>query len=549
MAHLLVENGRFRGRSFPLRPAETVLGRNAYLREILSDDLGISREHVAIRLDHDGYALRDLGSRRGTWVNGMPLEGRHLLRDRDRIQLAGMTLLFFHEAPCGESRASLSSSAAWKVSLSDDVASTLERQVDVGDETSTPAGGKDFLTALRKMIGALTSTDDPDQILESLLQAFFQVFPKAQRGFVGTLGKDSTLLPAAVSFRQEGPEAQVPVSRHLANLAIGERKATLVRDAITDSKLDGSESVFANEIRSVMCVPLFDAGGEPLGIVQLDTPFPDQHFDQDDLQLLADLAPQAAFALKFRQLHNRVVDFIRLEHDLQVAKSVQERLMPQSDPAIDGYTFFRHYRAARVLGGDFYDFRSLPDGRLGIVLADVEGKGIPAALYVAKLATELRHLLEEEEHLPRLVQRLNDSFTEEEGGRFVTLLLLVLDPRSHTVLLVNAGHWDPVLRRASGEVECVGGDTRGRPVGVFPGETYNLCQFSLQPDEALVIFSDGFTDATNGHEEPFGHDRVLQAIRTAKTGDIGPTLVDCVGGYIAGAEQTDDMSLIVIRRV
>ena len=225
----------------------------------------------------------------------------------------------------------------------------------------------------------------------------------------------------------------------------------------------------------------FDTDDQPLGIIQLDTPIPNEHFNQHDLQLLADLAPQAAFVLKFKQLHSRVVDMVKIENDLKIAKNVHERLMPQMDPQVDGYAFYSYYRAARILGGDYYSHSNLPGGRLAIVLADVEGKGIPAALFVARLAAELRHLLCEDDSLTRIAERLNDSFAEDDEGRYLTMLVLELDPQSHTVSFVNAGHWDPVLRRRDGQVQCVGREAGGRPVGMFTHETYQSAELKLAP--------------------------------------------------------------------
>jgi serine phosphatase RsbU (regulator of sigma subunit) len=300
-----------------------------------------------------------------------------------------------------------------------------------------------------------------------------------------------------------------------------------------------------------MCVPFYDEEGKPLGIVQLDSPIPGDQFREEDLHLLANLAPQAAFVLTFDQLQQQAVAKREIDGDLEVARRVQESLMPAEPPTIANYEFYSFYRAARLLGGDFYTYIAMPDGRLAIVLADVAGKGIAAALYVARLSGELRHLIRSGETPSSVASLLNDSFVTDAEQRFVTLILLVLDPKHHELTVVNAGHWDPVLKTKRGKLINLTGDERGLPIGILEDQQYHAFQHKLAQGDSVVVFTDGFVDAENEQDEQYGDDRLYGRLKlpSASAAELGQNLVTSVLDHLGSAKQADDLSLVCLRRI
>ncbi len=252
-------------------------------------------------------------------------------------------------------------------------------------------------------------------------------------------------------------------------------------------------------------------------------------------------------------MHRELLARHQRERDLEVAHHVQMALLPQRLPDLPGYQFFAHYQSALEVGGDYYDFIPLPDGRLAVLLGDVAGKGVPAALVMAKFSVEARVSLQSEPDLSAAVNRLNALLTRAPvSDRFVTLAAAVLDPAAHTLTLVNAGHPSPLLvRRATGAVEeAAPADLTGPPVGVRDGFAYASREASLGPGDALVLFSDGVPDALCPLERPL----TLKGARFVLDGgpfsapEAGERLVQAVKQHAAGRPQNDDVTVVCFGR-
>ena len=192
---------------------------------------------------------------------------------------------------------------------------------------------------------------------------------------------------------------------------------------------------------------------------------------------------------------------------------MQLGFLPQTLPEVAGYEFFAHYSPAQTVGGDYYDFLLLPSGRVAVVLGDVAGKGVPAALLMAKLSSDVRSFLVAEPDPAAAVSKLNDQMLR--GGlqdRFVTLAALVLDPIEHQLTVVNAGHLIPKLYRSgTGELaDAVDQDCTGLPLGVVPEYRYQSQSVSLNPGDTVSIYTDGVTDALDANGRMFGSAEVAR---------------------------------------
>src|SRR5687768_13086543 len=210
--------------------------------------------------------------------------------------------------------------------------------------------------------------------------------------------------------------------------------------------------------------------------------------------------------LKLRRLqveleeHSRHLELARerLKVDLELARAVQRGFLPLQLPEIPGYEFFAHYESAYEIGGDYYDFIPLPQQRLAVLLGDVAGKGVVAALLMAKLSADARFCMLTEPDSAVAVTRLNALMNRSRiAGRFATLVAAVLDPASHTVTLVNAGHPSPLVYRCATltAAEAVGNEVAGFPLGVLDGFEYASCQVRLEPGDSILAFTDGVTEA------------------------------------------------------
>ena len=239
----------------------------------------------------------------------------------------------------------------------------------------------------------------------------------------------------------------------------------------------------------------------------------------------------------------------RLTRDLELAHEVQCGLLPLRPPEAPDYDFFAHYESAHAVGGDYYDFIPLPRQRMAVLLGDVAGKGVAAALLMAKLSADARFCMLTEPDPAAAVTKLNSLMTHSGiADRFVTLVAAILDPASHTVTLVNAGHPSPLIyRRATRTVEeATSLDVAGLPLGIQGGFEYASCQVSLAPGDCILAFTDGVTEAMDIDNVELQSKGVYEAVRgeAYSLRALGERVVRVVKQFAAGRSQSDDIALV-----
>lgn len=562
MAILRTIEGLRPGQVFPLEGESAVLGRNPDC-DIVLDVGAISRQHARIVNLGGRFHIEDLGSRNGTFLNERPVSTRELLTDGDLVRICDLAFVFHDRPTVEESEVALTESGP--AMLVDDEqttsSSTIMTKLDV---SAGPAGlrltvrPEAKLKALIEIGRNLGGVLRPDEVMPKLLDSLFAVFPQADRGFIVLKSPDSgRLIPMAVKHRRERDGETIRISRTIVGEVMDAREAILSADAATDSRFDMAESIVDFQIRSMMCAPLIGIGGNALGVIQIDTIDQRQRFDQEDLDVLASVAGQVARVVENAQLHESALKERALEQELATAHEVQQGFLPSERPRLDGYGFFDFYEPASQLGGDYYDYISLPDGSLAIVLADVSGKGISASLLVAKLSAEIRYCLVSEPTAAAAIGRLNNIFCQPRWqDRFVTIVIAVLDPAGHNVTLVNAGHMAPLLCGRSREVEAVGQSQSGLPLGVDRDTVYDKVTVSLGPGDSLTLYSDGITEAMNDRGDLYGRDRLVNQVGSDSTADdstddmdlLGRRILDDVKRFVGSRPQSDDMCLTCFGR-
>ncbi len=506
---------------------------------------GVSRHHALIERNGDDYLLEDQGSRNGTLLNGEPLGGRTVLYDADRIDICGIELTF-----CADRKdVNPSAPGSDNVPLLDDSAAaprSLAVRAVAPPAPVAPAGySADKLRALTQMLKHLGRSIDVDETLRTLLDGLFAIFPQAERGLVAFAeGADKVAL-RATRFRDGEPDDAPSLSRTLVNQVLTRREAVLWTDLRTGDGEVGSQSMAALDIHSAMCAPLLDGDGQPFGLVQIDCGRVTEAFTADDLEVMSGAVGQAAVAVRFSRLHEEGLRRQAVERDLQLARQVQFSLLPAECPAWPDYQFFAYYQSALEVGGDYYDFVELPNGRLAVVVADVAGKGVSAALLMAKLSGELKYQLSCES--PRAaVARMNASLCDNAAGRFVTLLLAIIERATHRLTVINAGHLAPLVLRRGGTVEAFGAAQRGVALGLLPGRQYAEAQADIEPGDAWFVFTDGFTEAVSPAGELYGSGRVTEQLARPPHGvsQLGERLVGEVHRFMGEQPRSDDMCLV-----
>jgi len=295
---------------------------------------------------------------------------------------------------------------------------------------------------------------------------------------------------------------------------------------------------------------LFDSEGEVIGVLQVDTIERQKQFKQEDLEVLVSVAAQAGIAIDNANLHEEALIQREVQRDLELAHEVQRDFLPDLQPELPGYLFYDYYQPANHVGGDYYDYVTLPDNRIAVIVADVVGHGVAAALLMAKFSAEMRFSLAVESRPDQAVRLLNERFSRTQQRGFVTMIMTVIDPQTNEVTIVNAGHMPPVWRRSDGTIEEPGSEISGIPIGIEETVQYEQTTIQLAPSESLVLYTDGLNEACNPEEEQFGIDRLKKVV--SKTGDVpsdlGTALVETLEQFQQKAAQEDDMCLVVFGR-
>jgi serine phosphatase RsbU (regulator of sigma subunit) len=301
----------------------------------------------------------------------------------------------------------------------------------------------------------------------------------------------------------------------------------------------------------VLVVPLVSSG-ELIGLLNLGPRLSERGYSGDDRRLLAALAGYAAPAMRVgqlvRQQQAEARDRERIEQELKVAQLIQQQFLPKTVPDLPSWHVAAFYRPARTVGGDFYDFIPLPDGRLMVVIGDVTDKGVPAALVMASTHALLRGAA------PRLISpgevlaHVNDLLCADiPAHMFVTCLALVLNPVTGLLEFANAGHDVPYVRTGDGVAEL---RARGMPLGLMPGMEYEEKTFQLRPGDSVLLHSDGLAEAHSPDREMFGFPRVCALVGRSAPGEalIDACLAELAAFTGPGHEQEDDITLVTLER-
>jgi sigma-B regulation protein RsbU (phosphoserine phosphatase) len=312
------------------------------------------------------------------------------------------------------------------------------------------------------------------------------------------------------------------------------------------------------ELNSQILLPL-SVKNQLSGIISLSPKRSDEPYTASDLRLLRSVASQTGLALENSRLTEafakEAAQKERLNAELEIAREVQERLFPQELPKVTGLEYFGACRPALGVGGDYYDFLELPDGKFGIAIGDVSGKGIGAALMMASLQASLRgQALHSGDDIAGLMTHINTLVYEASTtNRYATFFYAQFDPSSRKLSYVNAGHNPPyLLRRNAGDVEVIPLEVGGAVVGMLPSMIvrYEQGDVQLEQGDLLVGFTDGISEAMNPREEEWGEDAMLSELKTLngkRSEEIIQHIVAAADKFADGAKQHDDMTMIVVR--
>ncbi len=560
MAFLQAISGSGFGQRYEISKAETVLGRHPDC-DVTIDVGAVSRQHARVHATGEqGYELEDLKSRNGTFLNGQLINGRTVLRDGDLIRICDVEYSFNAELDSGfkaDDSSVLADGSSFGVLLVDDegqsgAARAVSTKLDIrgshhGSQLTTTSEVR--LNAMLEISQNLGRAVKLDDVLPKVLNTLFKVFLQADRAFI-VLREGGELVPRWIKTRHEEQQDTFRISRTVMKEVMESKQAIISLDASSDERFEMANSISDFRIRSIIVAPLLDSDGQPLGAIQMDTLDSKRHFEAGDLEILASIATQAGVAIENAQLHEQVVQQQRVEQDMELARNVQRAFLPEKNPGVEGYEFYSYYHPADQIGGDYYDYIPLPDGRLAIIVADVVGHGVAAAMLMAKLSAETRFLLASESNPALAITRLNQRLSTLGVEKFVTFLCLVLEPQSGRLEIVNAGHMAPLWLKPDGCVQEPGDEAVGVPLGILDEFEYELASIEVEHGDRLVLYTDGINEAPNQTGELFGIQRLQQLVAEGQGAlqIVGQGIVDKVTQFIEGTQRADDMCLVILGR-
>jgi serine phosphatase RsbU (regulator of sigma subunit) len=539
-------------RRVPLEADSYSLGR-AHTNDLCyPEDASLSRKHLLIEKDGQGWSVTDLGSKNGTLVNGARVAGKHALRAGDRIVVGQLTISCIDPAEPSDDNVIFVPGAGPELHPSATVMTSLEGLLS-GDDTSpdrtapgetTDAQRQFQLPVVRTLIRAgreLAGHQPLAELFQLILELSIEAV-KAERGVLLTL-EDGRLTPRAThgeGFR---------ISTTVRDRVLQNKTSLLVRDVAQEEALQKQLSISEQQIHSLMAVPL-QTQDQVIGLVYVDSRLFVREFTPNDLNLLTVLANVAAIRID-RERHLQLQQQEqRRTRDLQQAAEIQRSVLPQRPPRMPGLDLAGHNAPCRTVGGDYYDFIAYPDGRLALVLGDVAGKGMSAALLMSSLQARVQLLTEDPVDLPTLFHRLDRSIAAKcPSNRFITFFMCLVDPSTGAATYCNAGHNPALVVRTSGQVETL--EAMGTVLGILPELGYEMQEERLEPGDLIAIYSDGVTEARNPEGDEYGQDRLAELLATRR-GDSADEIIQAVNEslkeWCGPAPPEDDITLIVARK-
>jgi sigma-B regulation protein RsbU (phosphoserine phosphatase) len=559
MLELFVEAGPQSGQRFALQ-SNTVLGRGQFADLVIAD-LAVSRRHAQIEPDGSAWLLRDLESANGTRHNGRVLLAPVRLDDGDAVEL-GQTRLRVRFGDRTESTGApppalpkpIADEAPEATMMEADVRQPVARAVY---STAKPGELQPFvpgqerrqqvvsrLQFFQRLAELLANPGVLEHQLRDALAALAEVFPRCPR--LALVVREAPHRPWRILAQRvsAGDELDLGIVQALASVALSAGRVIVAGPQALPPPT--FPAAMLPRLPAASAAAALLSAGVPLGALYLDSTVDEHAVTVADVDFLMSCAAQfAALLAVYRHAESE-----RLIHaeDVDLSRRIQGRFLPTATPRFEGYEIADSYSAARIVGGDLFDFLTLADGRPLFFIADVSGKGFPAALVMARVGAHLRAVAGRA-RAPADVLRQVDALIrpELESGMFITAVAVALETTRGLVDIANAGHPMPLLRRADGRIEELP-VVAAPALGVGAGNFYET-RVELARGDGLLMYTDGLDEARNQHGEAFGLARVRPLLVAARSaGQAIESLTHSVGVYFGDVTQYDDLALIALWR-
>ncbi len=515
------------------------MGRQSDNDLVLLDNR-ISRRHACIVLDGEGYVLQDEGSRHGTFVNGEKVVNNVLLQSGDQIGLGV---------------------ADYQIFFLTEQATLPKLLAEMGRVGAGPAPQLQHLGLLLKMAEMLNRAPVLEEVLTSLVDSAVQL-GDAERGLLFLRDDDGKLILRLA--RGRGGKLLSPAhseySQKILDRVVQSRREEVTLEEEMTGASASETGIFRQGLRGVVALPLqkmpmmemasetiIQSAPELLGVIYLDSRARATALTGLDRQVLMTLALEGATIIENARVFRLTREQEKMRHDLATARNIQQSLLPRQLPSGNYFELRAVSFPCQTVGGDYYDVIKLPDDRFGLTVADVSGKGLPAAMMAASMQGAFGAVAAGDTEPPELFRRVNEFLVERTPSEMFATMFYGIINREGKFTYVNAGHATPLVARADGKVDRL--EESNFPLGFFANVKFEAQTTQLHPGDHVLVFSDGITEAQDSRKDMFGEERLEQLLAGRRFGssqDVSDAVVDAIRQFVGSAPQADDLTLLVL---
>ncbi len=541
---------------YTLKAEKVAIGRSEDNDLALPDPFS-SGHHAIISPTDGGYFLRDNGSKNGTFLNAKKVQGEVELKRGDEI-LVGSTRIIYDKELSSSVEVTEVIQGGRNINTIIPLKDILKKQ-DIDTTIQSLATPADFLkiksdyksmAVLNEVSKALVLHQPLNELLERIMDLISEYLPLDRGVLMLKEGNPPQMIAKVPRINNKNLLRQkILVSQSIINLVLDNHSSVLTADAQTDDRLKMKDSIIKSNIHSAICVPLWN-NREIIGVIYADRIALLEQFTEDDLRLMTLLSNLAAVKIENALAIEKAIEIEKFQKELALAAQIQKDFLPKKNPVCDRLDIAWTFIPCNQVGGDYYDFISIDSCRLALIVADVSGKGISAALLMASLRAALIAEVGPQFRLETVAAKLNDFvYSSSAPNRFISCFVCDLDMTTGRLRYVNAGHNPPIIFSKDGRVRRL--DPTGFCLGMFPSVSYDVEQVTVERDETVVLYTDGITDTRNGANQEFGEDKLINLLKkSAKkpAAEIVSKLNSELGAHSSGVDPFDDMTLIVLKR-
>ncbi len=531
---------------------KTSVGRSSE-NHISLDDPFCSKTHAFIEKDNQSYKIRDNHSKNGLFINGRKAGRRTKLNPGDEI-LMGSTRLVFDREPLTDVDISGITTAPAGIHTMMDLRAALKKP-DIMESQKKDSRDLMKLNTRLAVINEVSKALIQHRPLKDLLEYIMSLVGEHIHMDRGVLllyaGLPKQLIPRVIRINDRRLRSRkIQLSQSIIQTAVEKHSSLLISDVAADNRFKAQESIVRLNIRSALCVPLWN-NQDIIGIIYADRILSKDLFTQEDLHLLTLLSNLAAVKIENSRLFEQFLEKEKLEKELALAAGIQKDLLPRENPVWEGYDIAGVNCSCHQVGGDYYDFIPIGDHRLSLVIADVSGKGVSSSLLMASLRAALHAEIQPDINLAASTAKLNNFIHRSSAvNSFISFFFGILEQETGELQYINAGHNPPLLFDPKGNYEPL--EISGFCLGMFPDQVYSLKKKKIHPKGFLCLYTDGITETRDDKSRELENKGLIKLLkrhsRLASQICIDAVISD-LNAYSSASDPQDDRTLVIAKRL